>query len=181
LGNNAGPIALSDVYLVNADGSGLLQLTSTGDVAGYLSQSWSPDGTRVVFAAKRDDNFDIFEADVDNGSQVRVAGNEGNDLFPAWSPDGGWIAFQSEREGEMDIYVMRPDGTDVRRLTSDALVDQVPNWSPDSRLLSFLTWNENWEGNEVRVSDVDGCGLESPTRNFTRMVGNPVWSPESGE
>jgi len=52
----------SEVYVVNADGTGLMNLT---DTPGEDAQSaWSADGGQIAFASNRDGNWEIYRMDV---------------------------------------------------------------------------------------------------------------------
>ncbi|MHB0875015.1 MAG: protein kinase domain-containing protein, partial [Anaerolineae bacterium] len=102
------------VYVMNADGSGLT-LVATG-----TEPAWSPDGTRLVYQASRDDNTDIYVANIDGSGEVRLTDDPAVDSSPDWSPDGTRIAFESDRDGNAEIYVMNVDGSDVTNLTQYA-------------------------------------------------------------
>jgi Tol biopolymer transport system component len=61
---NPGEMGLpnEDVYVMNADGTGLLQLT---DCTCYDNEpSWSPDGTQVTFTSNRSGAWDLWTVDV---------------------------------------------------------------------------------------------------------------------
>ena len=47
-----------EIYVMNADGSGVTRLTNNSANDG--GADWSPDGTRVVFASDRDGNYEIY-------------------------------------------------------------------------------------------------------------------------
>lgn len=74
-----------DIYLVNADGTGLRRLTDGIDPA------LSPDGTQVAFA-RWGAPHGIFLLDLRTGQERRVI-SANRPRSPAWSPDGRQIAF----------------------------------------------------------------------------------------
>lgn len=119
------------VYVMNADGSGLEEL-SANDVALVGDAAWSPDGGRVAFGAELGyyDDAEIYVENADGSGLWPLTGNEQHDFLPTWSPDGGRIAFSSDSDGALDgltgLYVMNADGSAVTRLTDgyDAA------WSP---------------------------------------------------
>ena len=81
----------SEVFVANADGSGLRNLTNHPAWEGW--PAWSPDGRRIAFAGNRNSNYQIFLMDADGGN-VRVAANtEGRATAPRWSPDGRTLYF----------------------------------------------------------------------------------------
>ncbi len=104
-------------------------------------------GGRIVFASKRDDNYEIYvmpahgpqaQVNADGTDQRRLTNNPREDGRPAWSPDCRQIAFASDRSGHFDIYVMlapgpqaqvNADGSNVRRLTTKG-DNSYPAWSP---------------------------------------------------
>jgi Tol biopolymer transport system component len=133
-----------DLYLVRADGSEPVQLTD--DEAVEHEASWSPDGSRIVFAKGESDfSQDVYVMNADGSDVRRLTGWEGLDLIPVWSPDGRWIAFASDRDATpaqqasnrsgdtifsgLSLYVMESDGSNVRRvLESDAAFPV--SWGP---------------------------------------------------
>ncbi len=143
------PPDCTQVYTVRPDGSGLTQLTDGGRYAHYAA--WSPDGTRIAFAASGytdnvDYESDIFMMDADGAHQTRLTDWAGFDSFPVWSPDGALIAFASDRgvtdaqaaanaDGAFSyigIFVMAPDGSEVRRILpgEDGVALLPSSWTP---------------------------------------------------
>ncbi len=81
----------SEVFVANADGSGLRNLTNHWSYEGW--PAWSPDGRRIAFAGNRNANYQFFVMNAD-GSNVRLLANsEGRATVPRWSPDGQTIYF----------------------------------------------------------------------------------------
>jgi Tol biopolymer transport system component len=109
-----------EVYVVNADGSGLRRVTRNPASDGR--PVWSPDGTRLLFTRFGDGSSDIYSVSADGSGarnltpDVRPA-RVGRDSSPAWSPDGTKILFVGQRDGRYDVWVMNADGSGKRNLT----------------------------------------------------------------
>jgi Tol biopolymer transport system component len=105
----------SEIWRLNSDGSGPLQLTNDKRENG--SPAWSPDGKQFAYYSKQADNsYQIMVANAD-GTGAHKLTNTGNNWTPTWSPDGNWIAFASTRGGRLDVYIMDKNGGNVKLLT----------------------------------------------------------------
>lgn len=104
-----------EIWRLNSDGSGPLQLTNDKRENG--SPAWSPDGKAFAFYSKQaDGSYQIMVMNAD-GTGERKLTNTGNNWSPTWSPDGNWIAFASARGGRLEVYVMDKNGNNVQILT----------------------------------------------------------------
>ena len=82
----------SDIWLMNADGSGKRRITATR--AYETNPAFSPDGTRIAFTSDRDNRrlskerlgrgFELYTMGLDGRGIVRVTANRRPDLFPDW-------------------------------------------------------------------------------------------------
>ena len=90
---------------------------------------FSPDGTRIVFAAKRNDNYDIFIMNADGSDEIQLTLDALDDTTPTWVGDGR-IAFSSARTEDWELYLIDADGTDLSRITYQSGIDQYPTWCP---------------------------------------------------
>ena len=164
----------SEVYVVNTDGSGLVNLTN--DASDDSAPAWSPDGKRIAFQTTRDGNGEIYVMNADGSGQVPLTNHPASDGGAAWSPDGTKIAFNSKRDGDFEIWVMNADGTGQAQLTSNSSADVSPSWAPDGDSIVFAR-----DGTELRTMAADGtgdapftsCGLSQ----FCSLL-LPDWSPD---
>jgi TolB protein len=163
----------SEIYVMNADGSGLRNLTN--NPASDNDLACSPDGTRIAFVSDRDGNPEVYVMNADGSGVTRLTDNPGGDYAPAWSPDGTRIAFVSDREGNGGIYVMNADGSGVTRLTDNPGGDYAPAWSPDGMRIAFVSGRD---GNvEIYVMNPDGSGQVNLSNNPGPDEA-PAWSPD---
>lgn len=128
--NRAG--GFPELYLMFADGSGVVRLTTNSSID--ANPSWSPDGTRLVFERCCDNGTsDLLTIDVATRAEVSLTSSSTQqDFDPVWAPDGTRIAFVSFEvgQGNLDIWVMNADGTAPVRLTQEAGPDLAPHWQP---------------------------------------------------
>jgi Tol biopolymer transport system component len=104
---------ITDLYIVDANGKNLRQLTN--DEYGDLQPAWSPDGKRLAFATDRgpETNLSILKfskwriavMDLQSGAIEVLPNQAGLNLNPAWSPDGRQLAFVSDRTGIPNIFL----------------------------------------------------------------------------
>ena len=92
-----------DIFVMNADGTGRVQVTRNG--AANFCPFFHPDGRRIIFASNLGDprgrNFDLYLIDIDGTNLERVTFNETFDGFPMFSPDGKQLVFASNRHGKV--------------------------------------------------------------------------------
>ncbi len=174
-GFNQDTVFDQDIYLMNADGTGAVQLTSHDSTD--AQPAWSPDSTRIAFSSNRTGNYEIYVVNTDGSSLVQLTVAPGADGQPAWSPDGARIAFASDRDGDADIYTMNAaDGTGVLQLTANTDGDLGPAWSPDGTRIAF---HSDSTGNfAIYVMNADGSGKRRLTAGGVPPQELADWSPD---
>jgi Tol biopolymer transport system component len=73
------------IMVMNADGSGLDQLTSEPSVT-QENPDWSTDGSKVAYSRGNDDAFDIYVMNADGSGPERLTIDPGFEGEPAWAP-----------------------------------------------------------------------------------------------
>ena len=121
-----------DLYLMNADGTGVERLTTTG--TNWFPQ-FSPNGQQMAF--HRGDDVHIM--DLETRAIWRLTTTPANGMYPSWSPDGGRLAFMSWRNGRTEVFLMDAYGQDQRPLVSTSAGGAIdPRWSPDGSRLVYV-------------------------------------------
>jgi Tol biopolymer transport system component len=132
----------SNIWRVNADGTGLMPLTNaTGPWADSSGPQWSPDGSKVLFSssrkldgtdapsANRTSNIWCVNADGTGSKPLTNATAPWADSSgPQWSPDGSKVVFISSRNLDgtdapnasftINIWRANADGTELTPLTN---------------------------------------------------------------
>jgi len=174
---------IGEIYFMNPDGTGVVQVTDRVDGGWSVSPSVSPDGTKIAFsgvsnAGTVDEEWDIYTINVDGTDLRNLTDHPAFDGWrPTWSPDGERIAFWTNRDdpNDVEIYTVRADGTDLRRLTNDPAGDVNPTWSPDGTQIAFVS---SRTGNgEIWIMNVDGA---NPVQITDDPADDdwPAWSPD---
>lgn len=172
-----------DIYVIQADGTGLTQLTD--NVAFDDSPDLSPDGTRVVFLSARNDpdpqfpnfKYDIYMVNIDGSGLTQLTATDEAEDHPSWSADGTRILFDADydNDGYFEIYTMRVDGRDLIRLTEGQHNDQFGEWAPDGQTIAFASdRNGNWD---IYLMGSDGSDQRALTDQANWEV-FPTWSPD---
>ena len=143
------------IFVMGVTGESVRRLTDVGH-----NPSWSPDGTRIVYATSavelrphaRAETSELWVVDTRTGAskplvQPRVGGpdfgRQSDAVQPSWSPNGKRIAFWglSTWFAQRDIWTIDPDAPQpkktVVRVTTDSALHWNPVWSPDGKYLYY--------------------------------------------
>ena len=172
---------LPQIFLIDADGTGLKQITDMPD--GACQPDFSPDGMQIVFISpcqRYQESYSLasmFIIDVEGENLTPLSNVPGGDYDPAWSPDGKFIAFTSLRSGgKPKIYLLNLEDGDVILLADEGTKNTQPAWSPDSKEIAFVT---NRRGpQQVWFMNADGSDQRLFSRSKDLVNSTPAWSPE---
>jgi Tol biopolymer transport system component/DNA-binding winged helix-turn-helix (wHTH) protein len=140
----------AEIWLANADGGSVLQLTSSG---GNGSPRFSPDSRFIAFGSRVDGTDDILVISAEGGAPRHVTKGPANDILPAWSADGRFIYFTSNRSGDFQIWKIPAEGGEPTQITRNGAFETFA--SPDGKVLFYSKgrgtpglWRVSSEGGE---------------------------------
>ena len=145
-----------DLYLMEADGSGLRRLTT--DPGDEGEPVWTPDGSRLIYTATtRGKPSQLYVLRPDGRPPQALTSGPGNAHSPAVSADGRSLAFVSTRDGNQEIYLMPVGGGSARRLTRTDQRESHARFLPDGDLLFAVERSGRSKGSRlVRLTVEDG-------------------------
>ena len=124
-----------DIVIKNVATGQVEQITKNDGMD--VDASWSPDGSKLVFASTSKGNWDIHLYDLKTKALTVLIEHQGKDISPKWSPDGKSIMFLSARNGDQQLYLMDVHSKKVEQLTDTGKNINHPSWSSDGQYIQF--------------------------------------------
>ncbi len=135
---DADPSVMMDIYVMNADGTGVRQLT---DVFGYDGGPFfSPDGKRICWRrfAPNGMTAEIMTMNIDGTDQKKITRMDAMSWAPFYHPSGKYLIFTTNKHGfnNFELYIVDTDGKhDPVRVTYTPGFDGLPVFTPDGKQL----------------------------------------------
>ena len=169
-----------DIFVIQADGSGLVNLTKSPQEAGLSSPVWSPDGTQLAYlvwgAYQQDPGLVVVDVDGSNPRYAATHTSKEHWSDPAWSPDGNQFLMNVDSDG-LKIFSFHSDGSHFVPLTGNSLYTRQPAWSPDGSRIAFAADLDREGITDIYVMNADGSGLVNLTKS-PQIDASPAWSPD---
>jgi TolB protein len=141
---------ISDICVVNHDGTGFANLTN-GAIQGTCPR-WTPDRKQIVFLVRSPSNrgpkWDSYQINADGTDLKKI------DHFYVWAREGRRRAFVATDSGNQDVYSISAGESTPRRLTDHPKKDYSPAWSTDGTKIAFVS-DRNGPG-DIYAVNADG-------------------------
>jgi Tol biopolymer transport system component len=171
-----------EICVMNADGTGVKQLTTNSAVDAY--PSWSPDSSTIAFTSNRDGDFDVYVMSADGSGQTNITSDDKwDDDFPRWSPDGRFIAIETDRYGGVSAELITSDGKVQATIGSVAYASFFDSWSPDGKSV-LVDSNSGGDFDIYRYDLYAGGPLQwslmqsKSVSDDSAAEGSAIWSPD---
>jgi len=134
---------LSQLYIINIDGTGLRQVTRNTEQGVIQGVSISPNGTRAAYTFPGASISIVRIVDLATGQEFSTpSGPLGRDFFPVWSPDSRYVAYNaSTEEGPAGlrgiVRVVDASGNLIRDLADSACFAGHLAWNPTGESIIY--------------------------------------------
>lgn len=129
----------SNLYIINADGSGLQALPA--QLGGDFEPAWSLNGNFIAFTSLRDGYMQIYIYNVKTKEvkQLTDTPDLKHARQAAWSADSKKILYAYKRVDSYEIWMMSADGSNQERVyfSGSQLSNYQPVWTLDEKNILF--------------------------------------------
>jgi Tol biopolymer transport system component len=169
------------LYTVEPDGSGVLQLTD--DPFGAATPVFSHDGTRIAYKRLTDNNptddptlsGDLVVANADGTNPIVIETGVTGMSPTAWSRDDREVLWtgMTIAEGNEQVFVAPADGSSPPTQIGDPTTSNwAPNWSPDGSKIAYVSDPDYY------VMNRDGTGIQKVNQRTYEEQNGGVWLPD---
>lgn len=181
-------VTRGEIFVTSVEGGQTKRITNTPGQERMVQ--WSPDSRSLVYAAERDNSWDIYQSTISRKEEpyfytstiideTALLATTAEEYQPKFSPDGKELAYIADRN-ILKVYniatkktrTLLPEGHNY----SYADGDWDFNWSPDGKWIISDDSEGNWATNNAALIKADGSGaIEHPIRSGFGQ-GNPKWA-----
>jgi Tol biopolymer transport system component len=168
------PATMNDIYVMDADGNNIRQLTSTPGYDG--GPFFSPDGSRLCWRQFSTNGAvaEVWTMNVDGSDKRQLTNLGAMSWAPFYHPSGEYLIFTTNRHGfaNFELYLIDVEGKSKPvRVTHTKGFDGLPAFTPDGKQLAWTSGRTasgqsqlflaNW--NHERARELLGLGRPAPS------------------
>jgi len=162
---------LSQIYLINADGSGVTRLMNSPGID--TEANFAPDGKSILFTSDRGGSPQIYRLTLGSGAVERMTFDGSYNVSPRHLPDGKGFIFVRRDGGRFNLAISDFATRQVQVLTQGA-DDESPSVAPNGKLILYAS--ENGGRGILAAVSSDGRVKQRLTAAASD-VREPAWGP----
>jgi TolB protein len=167
----------NQICIINADGTGLVQLT-TQDAESYYP-AFAPDGKSIVYASSRAGTFELFLAIIERREMYQLTSGVGNMVSPDFSPDGSLILFANKAaQGPTSLWTVESSGKNAKPLYVGPNTIVSAAWSPDGSQIAFVMAMDQSNTYGLYVMNADTSLARRISHDIPNIGGSVDWSTD---
>lgn len=160
-----------DIYVMNADGSGILRLTD--HAAPDQDPAWAADAQSVFFTSERNGRGEIYRVWLGDKRVERMTSGLARAIMPATSPDGRYLAYASQLLIGFKIQLLNLNTGETRTIGASGGACR-PAFSPDTNELAFV----HLDSEPSRLEAVTESGRRTLVADRQLWSYYPAYSPD---
>jgi len=164
-----------ELFVMNADGSEKLQLTSTPEKE--FNAVWHPDGQHIVYISSASGDLQAWRMGSDGSGNTQISDVDGGISGLAFSPDGSKVLYTQDVQIAKSTQDLHPDlqKTDGR-VINDLMYRHWDTWEDGAYSHIFVA---DFDGSFTGGSDLmPGEPYDSPMKPFGGLE-EVAWTPDS--
>ena len=122
----------ADIWIMNADGSNVRQLTIGARVSRGLTVT--PDDRYIIFSSDRAGQYNLWRMDTGGGNLRQLTAGDG-EFYPVCTSDGRWVVYQSNEVIDPRLWRISTEGGEPMQLTKTRATK--PGASPDGQMIAY--------------------------------------------
>jgi Tol biopolymer transport system component len=133
------------IWWENVDGGAPERLTTAGEDEEHAPESWSPDGTRLLFGSRKASVQTLWQLTMADRKTMPVGEiRSAESLSASLSPDGRWIVYASTERGggvpspNRGVFIEPFPPTGAKRQAPKTLLDYHPQWARDGNSIWYV-------------------------------------------
>jgi len=175
---SANPRGNYDIFIMDADGSDIVQVTSSDK--DEVEHGWFPDGNKLAYTIEQRKGFrksySLWMIDLKSKRKSRILTEfKGSSALPNFSPAEPLLGFTGKKTFGWDVFVY-----DRRAKTATALTEGGkacrPHFSREGRKIAYVSAEADGNG-DIWLMNPDGSAKKRLTERDATADYFPSWSP----
>jgi Tol biopolymer transport system component/DNA-binding winged helix-turn-helix (wHTH) protein len=171
-----GPYEATDIWMMTLGGGERIRLTNNAERE--VRPFWHPDGKRIFYTVRRDNQFQINVVFINEGEPVQIKRGDSEYKMTGISDDGRKV-FYSNYEDKSDIWGAKTDTGEEFPVAAGGESEFWLDASPDDRFLAFQTNSLPYVPAYFRRSLVQVRAVDEKRILHSFRGHNPKWLPGS--